>query len=129
MKKQSLREKLKKKEKACAFSLHRVSRFIQPSLLLFLLKKPSYGYELMENLRKTGFHEESIDIGAVYRTLRSLEKEGFVKSIWQRKKKRRKRIYKITSRGKALLRAWVKRIEERKKALERFIKFYQKRRQ
>lgn len=124
MKIKKLESKLNEKEKGCDFSLHRVSRFIQPSILLFLSRRPSYGYELIEKLKDLGFHEESIDIGAVYRTLRKLEEEGFVKSFWQKKKSRKKRIYKITPNGRILLRLWVERIKERKEALEKFIKFY-----
>jgi len=125
MKIKELKNKLNAKEKGCDFSLHRVSRFIQPSILLFLSKKSSYGYELIEKLKSLGFHKESIDVGAVYRTLRRLEKEGFVKSSWQIKERRKKRVYKITPNGRVLLRIWVERIKERKEALEKFIKFYQ----
>ena len=125
MKIKKLESKLNEKEKGCDFSLHRVSRFIQPSILLFLSRKPSYGYELIEKLKSLGFHKESIDVGAVYRTLRRLEKEGFVKSSWQIKERRKKRVYKITPNGRVLLRIWVERIKERKEALEKFIKFYQ----
>ena len=113
-------------EKQCDYSLHRVSRFIQPSLLLFLSKKPSYGYELIEKLRTLGFHKESVDVGAVYRTLRNLEKEGFIKSNWKKSKiDRKKRIYHVTKNGKRLLAVWVERIKERRKALNKFIKIYQ----
>ena len=125
MKIKELKNKLNAKEKGCDFSLHRVSRFIQPSILLFLSKKSSYGYELIEKLKSLGFHKESIDVGAVYRTLRRLEKEGFVKSSWQIKERRKKRVYKITPNGRVLLRIWVEKIKERKEALEKFIKFYQ----
>jgi poly-beta-hydroxybutyrate-responsive repressor len=126
MKLKDLESQLDRKEKGCEFSIHRVSRFIQPSLLLFLYRGSSHGYELIEKLKNLGFHEESIDIGAVYRTLRKLEKEGFVKSSWQKKGERKKRIYKITPKGKVLLQAWVKRIKERKQALEKFLKIYQR---
>mgnify|MGYP000032265297 CR=1 FL=1 len=120
-----LKKGLDKQEAHCDFSLHRVSRFIQPSLLLFLSKGASYGYELIDKLKGLGFHKESIDVGAVYRTLRKLEREGFVKSAWVKKDSRRKRVYKITSEGRALLKAWIERVKERKQALEKFIKIYQ----
>ena len=120
-----LPEVLDRKEVECDFSLHRVSRFLQPSLLLFLSKGISYGYELIEKLAKLGFHKESIDVGAVYRTLRKLEKEGFVKSFWRKDKtKRRKRYYKITPQGRVLLKMWAERIRERREALSRFISIY-----
>lgn len=125
MKVKGLKDKLDQKEKGCDFSLHRVSRFIQPSLLLFLSKGASYGYELIDKLKNLGFHKETVDIGAVYRTLRKLEKEGFVKSAWQKKGRRKKRVYTITPNGRILLRAWVDRIKERKQVLEKFISLYQ----
>ena len=119
-------KKLDDEEKACDFSLHRVSRFIQPSLLLFLFKGASYGYELIDKLKGLGFHKETIDVGAVYRTLREIEKEGYVKSVWHKRGTRRRRVYQITPSGRALLKAWVGRIRERKKALEKFLKMYDK---
>ncbi len=121
-----LEDKLDEKERGCDFSLHKVSRFLQPSILLFLNKRPSYGYELIERLKDLGFHKESIDVGAVYRTLRKLEKEGFLESSWELDKGRKRRIYRITPNGRALLDLWIERIEERKKALERFLAFYRR---
>lgn len=117
---------LQKEEKGCLYSLHRVSKFIEPSLLLFLSKGSSYGYDLIEKLRMLGFHEESVDIGSVYRTLRKLEKEGFAKSSWQKTKgQKKKRYYEITSQGMRLLEKWTERIKERKKALSKFVRIYQ----
>jgi poly-beta-hydroxybutyrate-responsive repressor len=121
-----VKQDLQKKEKRCLYSLHRISKFIEPSILLFLSKGSSYGYDLIEKLRELGFHKESIDIGSVYRTLRTLEKEGFVRSAWQEaKSKRKKRYYNITPQGKILLEMWTERIKERKRALSRFMKIYQ----
>ena len=125
MKIKELKNQLDEKEKGCDFSLHRVSRFIQPSLLLFLSKGPSYGYELIDKLKMLGFHKDTIDIGAVYRTLRKMEKEGFVKSLWKIGGARRKRVYQITPQGKTLLKAWIERVKERKQALGKFIDLYQ----
>jgi len=120
-----VKEDLEKKEKECIYSLHRISKFIEPSLLLFLSKGTSYGYDLIEKLKELGFHKESIDVGAVYRTLRRLEKEGFVCSTWQKaKSKKKKRYYNITPQGKILLEMWTERIKERRRALSRFVKIY-----
>jgi len=113
-------------EKQCDYSLHRFSRFVQPSLLLFLSKKPSYGYELIDKLKTLGFHNESVDVGAVYRTLRKLEKDKFIKSTWEKPRfGRKRRIYHITDNGKRLLALWVERIKERRQALNKFIRIYQ----
>ena len=117
---------LKEKEKSCDYSLHRVSRFIQPSLLLFLSRRPSHGYQLIEDMKSLGFHENEVDIGAVYRNLRKLEAEGFVVSSWEKGESRRKRRnYQITLSGSVLLDQWAARIKERTKALEKFIRVYE----
>ena len=119
---------LQRLEKGCVYSLHRVSKFVEPSLLLLLAKKASHGYELIERLEELGFHRESIDIGSVYRTLRKLEKEGFVRSSWKEAKgKKKKRDYIITPEGLRFLARWAERIEERKRALAKFMRIYQRR--
>lgn len=112
-------------EKGCVYSLHRVSKFIEPSLLLLLSKRGSHGYELLDRLGDLGFHRESIDVGSVYRTLRKLEKEGFVRSSWGEAKGRmKKRTYTITPQGIGLLARWADRIEERRRALAKFLAIY-----
>jgi PadR family transcriptional regulator, regulatory protein PadR len=117
---------LQRLEKGCVYSLHRVSKFVEPSLLLLLSKKASHGYELIERLEELGFHRESIDIGSVYRTLRKLEKEGFVRSSWEKAAgKKKKRDYLITPEGLRFLARWAERIEERKRALAKFMRIYQ----
>ncbi len=121
----AVKKDLRKKERGCLFSLHRISKFIEPSILLFLSKDFSYGYDLIEKLERLGFHKESVDIGSIYKALRKLEKEGFVKSSWQETKSRRKkRYYVITPEGKILLDMWAERIGERKRAMSRFIRLY-----
>lgn len=112
-------------EKGCAYSLHRISKFIEPCLLLLLTRRTSHGYELLERLEELGFHRESMDVGAVYRTLRKLEKDGFVKSSWRDTKgKKRKRTYTVTPQGVHLLALWTERIKERKRALIKFMRIY-----
>jgi DNA-binding PadR family transcriptional regulator len=58
----------------------RTPRFLQPCILLLLYQKKSYGYELIDKLKKCGFIETTPDPGIVYRILRKFEKEGFVES-------------------------------------------------
>ncbi len=123
--KKRIEKDLDTKERACDFSLRRLSRFIEPSILLFLSNGNYHGYELIDRLSFLGFHKEDIDIGAIYRVLRRLEKEGFVKSKWESDGGRRRRVYRITRQGRDLLASWVERIRERRDALNRFIKVYE----
>jgi poly-beta-hydroxybutyrate-responsive repressor len=111
----------------CGCPSGRTPRFLQPCLLALLSRCPSYGYELMDNLKKKGFLETEPDAGAVYRILRTFEKEGFVKSKWDTQKKgAAKRNYVITSQGRKFLEEWVKAIKAKRGALGRFLNFYTK---
>jgi DNA-binding PadR family transcriptional regulator len=81
----------------------------------------------MDNLKKEGFLETEPDAGAIYRMLRVLEKEGFVRSKWDTHKKgAAKRDYVVTAAGKKLLKDWVKAIEDKRDSLGKFLSFYAK---
>lgn len=75
-----------------------VQRFIEPCILLLLSKATSHGYALLEDLKK--HCGEEVDIGNLYRTLRRMEANGWVKSVWDANKTGPdRRIYTITKRG------------------------------
>jgi len=103
----------------------KMSRFVEPCLLFFLAQKDSYGYELMTKLENFGFPKTNPDPAMVYRTLRYLEKEGFVVSKWDTKGTGpAKRNYGLTQKGIGLLHLWAECISGRKQVLEKFIKQY-----
>ena len=111
----------------CSCPSGRTPRFLQPCILLLLHQKPSYGYELIEDLRKGSFIDIKPDIGAVYRILRKLEKEEYVKSLWITKEKGpAKRTYTITAKGKKLLDEWAKSILAKRNSLNIFLSAYKK---
>ena len=111
----------------CECPSGRMTRFIEPCLLFLLSGENSYGYELMENLKRFGLMEESPDPAMVYRTLRYLEKNGFVKSKWDTEGTGpAKRNYKITEKGLSSLRGWAAAIKERMKYLDKFLALYKK---
>lgn len=102
------------------------AQLIQPSLLLCLLERPSYGYELIEQLSHFKFHFGIPDSGTIYRNLRRLEKENYVESSWQAGETGpAKRVYTITPQGVLLLKEWINTLEERRSALDNFIRKYQ----
>ena len=112
-------------EEECGCHGGRVSRFIEPSLLLLLARKPAHGYELMAGLAELGFFEGDPDPGAVYRNLRQMEKEGLVESQWEtRGSGPARRLYRLTDRGADYLHSWAVSIGRRKKALENFLSLY-----
>lgn len=104
----------------------RMTRFLQPRLLLLLAKmKQSYGYELIEHIGDFGFEEETQDVGAIYRNLRNMEKEGLVTSEWDTEGAGpARRLYRLTPDGEEMLRSWAVSIRQRKAALERFLEAY-----
>jgi len=118
----------KYKIKKCECPSGKMTRFVEPCLLFFLSKQASYGYELMAKLDSFGFPKAKPDPAMVYRTLRYLEKEGFVISRWDtRVAGPAKRIYELTKRGVGLLHLWAEGIAMRKQVLEKFLILYRQR--
>jgi len=118
----------KYKIKKCECPSGKMTRFVEPCLLFFLSQQDSYGYELMAKLDNFGFPKANPDPAMVYRTLRYLEKEGFVISKWDTKGTGpAKRNYGLTNKGIGLLHLWAESIAMRKQVLEKFLKQYRQR--
>ena len=74
--------------------------FLQPCLLLLLREQPDHGYDLAVRLRP--MHDGEGDPGSVYRVLRGLERQGLVRSEWNRSSTGpARRTYYITADGMA----------------------------
>lgn len=98
--------------------------FARPCLLLLLAEAPAHGYELMERLRPFGF--DVTDPGALYKSLRQMEQEGFLTSAWELSARGpARRIYSLTSDGRDLLAAWVLTLQQNREILDRFLDRYQ----
>lgn len=103
----------------------RVERFGEPALLLLLARRPTHGYELIEQLPAL-LGEDRVDVGNLYRALRSLEEEGLVTSDWSADLPGpTKRTYTLTEEGRELLAAWLQAIEELRDGLARFLEHAQ----
>src|SRR5689334_17662209 len=84
----------------------RVERFVEPALLLRLREGETHGYDLADALAELAPDDE-VDLGNLYRLLRSLEEEGLVVSRWSADRPgRAKRTYALTDEGRALLDRW-----------------------
>jgi PadR family transcriptional regulator len=98
----------------------RVERFGEAALLLLLAERPTHGYELLERLPPL-LGEDRVDVGNLYRILRSLEDEGIVASEWSADLPGpAKRTYTLTADGHALLDAWRAALSGLDDELERF---------
>ncbi|MFC3079788.1 PadR family transcriptional regulator [Phenylobacterium terrae] len=64
------------------------------------LKREHYGYTLRKALAEAGVE---IDEGALYPMLRRLESQGLLTSEWREEDKRKKRFYRLSPNGEAVL--------------------------
>jgi len=105
----------------------KAERYIQPSLLLGLKIKPSYGYELINSLHEFGFVRGPAPPGMIYRHLRGLEADGLVCSEWQTEGSGpARRIYRLMPEGEEALSLWIDYMQEQVQNLMSFIKEYNK---
>jgi len=102
----------------------RVERFVEPSLLLLLRERPLHGYELIERLPEVA-GEGRIDVGNLYRLLRSLEAEGLVSSEWSAELPGpAKRTYELTDEGRLLLDRWAEALSQAQIDVQGFLDRY-----
>lgn len=66
---------------------------------LLLLRRPGYGYALLEELRGLGF---AVDANTLYPLLRRLEGQGMLVSEWNTKEARPRKFYRISPDGERL---------------------------
>ncbi len=113
-------------DKTNAYKLQsKKERYIQPSILLGLYGKPSYGYELIQDIQKYGFVQGQAPPGMIYRHLRQLEEDGLVRSEWATEGSGpAKRVYHITSEGREVLSLWIEFMETQAENLRNFISSY-----
>lgn len=100
----------------------RVERFIEPALLQLLSERPMHGYELLERIPDVAREERRVDLGNLYRLLRSLEEEGVVSSEWDESLPGpAKRVYRLTASGEALLAAWAAALGDVRALVDAFL--------
>jgi PadR family transcriptional regulator len=103
----------------------RLERFTEPAVLLVLRDSPGHGYELLEQL-ETLMPGERIDMGNLYRILRSLEREGLVDSTWHDAAPGpAKRTYVITQSGRRVLAQWVEAFRKIEQQITAFSERYE----
>jgi poly-beta-hydroxybutyrate-responsive repressor len=90
---------------------------LSTSLLAFLKQWNAYGYQLTQRLQQSGMPE--CDSGTVYRTLRQLEKSGFVSSFWDTSTNGpARRMYSLTATGDLFLSGWVATLQHYQRVLQ-----------
>jgi DNA-binding PadR family transcriptional regulator len=92
---------------------------------LFLLKKrgQAYGYELATEMRKYALTDADIEIAALYRVLRQLERNACATSTWDVEHGGpARRLYVLTPRGEQHLEEWVTVIDHMSRSMRHFVK-------
>jgi len=103
----------------------KAERYVQPSILLGLNLKPSYGYELIHSIQEFGFVVGQAPPGMIYRHLRQLEEDGLVHSEWETEGSGpAKRMYRLTPEGEEVLAIWIVYMERQVENLQSFIRRY-----
>ncbi|MDF1817991.1 MAG: helix-turn-helix transcriptional regulator [Immundisolibacteraceae bacterium] len=96
------------------------SEMLTANLLALLKNWSGYGYELAKKLEEAGYGE--YNSGTLYRTLRQMEKNGLISSLWDTSSDGpARRIYSVTSVGSSFLTNWIDMVEMHKNALVSFM--------
>jgi poly-beta-hydroxybutyrate-responsive repressor len=91
---------------------------LSTSLLAFLKNWNAYGYQLSQQLAQAGMPQ--FDSGTVYRTLRQLEKSGFVSSAWDTSESGpARRMYSLTQAGDLFLSGWIEVLQNYQSVLQK----------
>jgi DNA-binding PadR family transcriptional regulator len=90
-------------------------------VLLLVAQGPTYGYHIIGRLDELGVAPEGIDPGMVYRTLRSMDDEGLVRTEWGLEGDQPRREYRLTEEGACALEDWMDVMAERKRLIEHFL--------
>jgi PadR family transcriptional regulator PadR len=70
-------------------------------ILQFLSAEPMHGYQIITKIRKTfGVY---FGPSTIYPLLATLEKKGFVDSVWNMDFERPRKVYKLTADGQSML--------------------------
>jgi PadR family transcriptional regulator PadR len=106
----------------------RIERFQVAALLLLLRERRAHGYDLLDRLPElTG--DERVDVGNLYRVLRSLEEQGLVSSEWDESLPGpAKRTYELTDAGGEALDRWAASLADTRTHIDRFLDRYEERR-
>ncbi len=107
----------------CSCGMGNLYRFVEPvTLYLLKTKGRTHGYDLARALNDNALTDSRIEPGALYRTLRRLEENGFVVSNWDVSGGGpARRLYDLTPDGEEHLREWLVVLERLSLSLARFV--------
>lgn len=80
-----------------------IKKFMEVFILWMLKKSRMHGFGIIKTMQKEGMHRATAS--NIYPTLAALVKKGYLKGIEEKKGGRRKKYYKTTLKGRAVLKA------------------------
>ncbi len=90
-------------------------------LLAALGEGPAHGYRISELLRERSNGVLEFPEGTIYPALHRLERNGLLESRWVRAEGRRRRVYRLTRRGRTALAGQRREWREFSRAVEAVI--------
>ncbi|NLB39655.1 MAG: PadR family transcriptional regulator [Clostridiales bacterium] len=113
----------KRKSGAATGAVRRgADRFLEACLLQLLQHDAGHGYALMEPLAQFGFTPENVNASTLYRTLRGMEKKGWLSSDWETGGRGpRRRVYLVTPEGTAELKERIATMRQRLVGIQRLV--------
>ena len=100
-------------------------RWLQFLILRSVYEKPTYGYNIIKEIEKISYGRHKIKSGTMYTTLRRMEKDDLLRSTWKKSESGPdRREYSVTKKGEKHLKKWLEMIMERKKMVDKMVKFY-----
>lgn len=78
---------------------------LEPIVLKMLTKQPSHGYEIIKRIKKLGYY---FGPSTIYPLLNNLEERGLIRSEWDIKNQRPRKVYSITPKGIGYLKTYLK---------------------
>jgi PadR family transcriptional regulator, regulatory protein PadR len=108
----------------CPCSGGTLDKLVQPAILAVLSRGPSHGYQIAVEIGKMQNSEgEQPDTSGIYRFLKNMEAKGLVVSSWDTPATgHAKRLFDITTDGRACLDHWVGTLEHYRAAIASLLK-------
>lgn len=80
--------------------------------LMFLNREPMTGYEVMKEVEEKTLGFWKLTSGGIYPVLKELEDKGYIRGKWKSEGERKKKVYRITQKGKKLLETALKKQQQ-----------------
>ncbi len=108
---------------ACPCSGKTLGKLVKPAVLMLLARHEMHGYEILHELTRLPLFEGlRPDNTGVYRALRSMADTGLVTSAWAFSETGpARRVYRLTSEGRACLERWMDTLERYRNAVEQLL--------